>query len=414
MRGIIEGFYGTPWSWAERRSVSEALAAAGMDTYVYAPKDDPRHRERWREPYGDDFLDALAGLDQPGGLRTGFAVSPGLSIECGSAVDRADLLAKITQVTERGVTLVGLCLDDLPPSPGLGARHGELTAWLADALGDGVELFMVPTHYTGTSRTPYLDELDGRVPADVLIGWTGRLVVNDVITAGEAEGWSAALGGRRPLLWDNSPVNDALMAARLRAGPMRGRAPDLVARLGGYLANPMIQAAASLPALLSAAAWLRGADPMEAWVGAVGGQRVLAEGCDTDVPLVLGRRAVDGDPGASAELRAWLEVAAACDAGPWGDGVAPWVDQLRRESAVCLAALDALDAAGAERARKATLAIFLWSGARSLTVEVLGGRGGITAGLGQDGDGGWIADRSAVVPAASLTDLMVGELAARL
>ena len=318
MRGIIEGFYGPPWSWADRRRISETLAEAGMDTYVYAPKDDPRHRERWREHYDDAFLDDLSALAAPGALRVGFAVSPGLSIDVSSDADRAALLDKVTQVTRCGVSLVGLCLDDLPPAPGLGSRHGELTAWLAAALGPGVDLFMVPTHYTGCRRTPYLDELDRSVPGDVLVGWTGRLVVNQRITAADADAWSAALGGRRPLLWDNTPVNDALMASRLRVGPLRGRSPDLVGRIGGYLSNPMVQAVASIPALLSAAAWLRGDDPAAAWADAVGTQRVLAEGCDSEIPTMLGRRSLAGDPGATTELRAWLDAAATCEAGAWG------------------------------------------------------------------------------------------------
>ena len=74
MRGIIEGFYGEPWSWAEREAVCSELAAAGMDTYVYAPKDDPLHRSRWREPYGDEFLESLAGLVERTGLSVAFAV----------------------------------------------------------------------------------------------------------------------------------------------------------------------------------------------------------------------------------------------------------------------------------------------------------------------------------------------------
>jgi hyaluronoglucosaminidase len=84
VRGIIEGFYGPPWTWVDRRRVSETLAGAGMDTYVYAPKDDPLHRERWREPYDDGFLDELSDLGAPGGLRVGFAVSPGLTIDSAS------------------------------------------------------------------------------------------------------------------------------------------------------------------------------------------------------------------------------------------------------------------------------------------------------------------------------------------
>ena len=414
MRGIIEGFYGPPWSWDDRRRISEVLAGAGMDTYVYAPKNDPLHRHEWRQPYDDAFLDELGRLARPGGLRVGFAVSPGLSIDASSASDRSALLAKVHQATAVGVSLVVLCLDDLPPAPGLGAVHGELTAWLADAVGDGIELAVIPTHYTGCVRTPYLDELDARVPPGVAIGWTGRLVVNDEITTADAKAWSAAMGGRRPLLWDNTPVNDALMAGRLRAGPLRGREAGLVAHLAGYLANPMIQASASVPALLSAAAWLRGDDPWAVWADAVGPQRLLAEACDSDVPLELGRRTVAGDPGAGAELRAWLEAAASCEAGPWGDAVAPWVDQLHREARVCLSALDALEATDAERVRRGPEVVVSWWGVRTLAVEVLGGRGGITAGMGQDADSAWVADRSAYRPPASLCDLLVAEVAARL
>ena len=414
MRGIIEGFYGPPWSWDDRRHLSETLWAAGMDTYIYAPKDDPLHRERWREPYDDNFLDALGQLAAPGGLRVGYAISPGLSIDASNRGDRAALLAKISQATAAGVTLVALCMDDLPPAPGLGALHGDLTAWLDDALGDDVDLVMVPTHYTGCVRTPYLDELDARVPADVLIGWTGRLVVNSQISAEEAVAWSQAVGGRRPLLWDNTPVNDALMASRLRAGPLRGRDPGLVPLIGGYLANPRVQAAASLPALLSAAAWLRDDDPYEAWVEAVGEQRVLAEGCDSEVPIELGRQVMAGRHGAASELRRWLEEAADCRPGAWGDAVGPWVTQLHREARVCLAALDALEMSPEERPRKAAEVFVSWWGVRSLGVEVLGGRGGITAGMGQDAETEWVTDSSTYIAPASLTDLLVAEVAARL
>ncbi|MCB1015823.1 MAG: beta-N-acetylglucosaminidase domain-containing protein [Acidimicrobiales bacterium] len=51
IRGLIEGFYGRPWSWDERCAVARFVAERGMTHYVYAPKDDPRHRERWRDPY---------------------------------------------------------------------------------------------------------------------------------------------------------------------------------------------------------------------------------------------------------------------------------------------------------------------------------------------------------------------------
>jgi hypothetical protein len=308
------------------------------------------------------------------------------------------------------VSLVGLCLDDLPPEPGLGDRHGELTAWLAGSLDDGVDLFVVPTHYTGCDRTPYLDSLDRWVPSDVLIGWTGRLVANDVITTAEAEAWSAAMSGRLPLLWDNTPVNDALMASRLRAGPLRGRAPELVPRLGGYLANPMVQAMASIPALLSAAAWLRGEHPVASWRAALGDQWVLAEGCDTDVPLALGRLALAGTreprrscgPGsrrpqcANPVLGAtrWGRGSSSCSARP----------QCALPPSMLWSPMASNGLAGQPR-RSSCGPVRARSSSRCSAVGV---------GSPPDAEGVWIADGSAIVAPSSLTDLLVAGLAERL
>ena len=42
--GVIEGFYGPPWSDAERRTLLDWMARFGLGTWLYAPKDDPWHR----------------------------------------------------------------------------------------------------------------------------------------------------------------------------------------------------------------------------------------------------------------------------------------------------------------------------------------------------------------------------------
>src|SRR5262249_31697861 len=49
--GIVEGFFGPPWSMKHRARIFEFGAARGMNTYLYAPKDDPYHREKWQLPY---------------------------------------------------------------------------------------------------------------------------------------------------------------------------------------------------------------------------------------------------------------------------------------------------------------------------------------------------------------------------
>jgi hyaluronoglucosaminidase len=206
--GVIEGFYGPPWSWDLRLEVAEWCADRGMRDYVYAPKDDPKHRQEWRAPYDADELAGFERFSEAGRLDLGFAISPGLSIDCDSTQDRAELAAKVDQVVAVGARCVVLALDDIPFGGGpQGEAHARLTTWLREHLDDRAELALIPTEYVGVRSTPHLDALAEGVPADVPIGWTGRAVVNDSITVADAEARAAALGDRPPLLWDN-PVND--------------------------------------------------------------------------------------------------------------------------------------------------------------------------------------------------------------
>lgn len=62
IRGVVEGFYGEPWSHAERLDLIGFCGGQGLDTWVHAPKDDPYHRGLWREPYPDEELERLGEL----------------------------------------------------------------------------------------------------------------------------------------------------------------------------------------------------------------------------------------------------------------------------------------------------------------------------------------------------------------
>ena len=61
-RGIVEGFFGPPWSMSHRAALFEFGAKRGMNTYLYAPKDDPYHRERWQESYPESEWKELLQL----------------------------------------------------------------------------------------------------------------------------------------------------------------------------------------------------------------------------------------------------------------------------------------------------------------------------------------------------------------
>jgi hypothetical protein len=416
--GIIEGFYGRPWSWDERAEVMRACHGWSMTHYVYAPKDDPKHRERWREPYGSETLDGFARLASEGTLRVGFGISPGLSIDCSSADDRAALAAKVDQVLATGIDLVVLALDDIPfGGEAQGVAHARLTTWLHDHLSGRAALLLVPTEYVGTASTPYLDALADAVPYDIPIAWTGTFVVNDSIAAADARRRTEALAGRRPLVWDNFPVNDALMSPSLHMGPLWGRDADLADECSGYLANPMVQPHASLLPLASIAGWLRGDDPISAWLAEADerGWRTFAEACDGSVPMALVQDAIEWLDDAEAALRLeplhlWLEAAATCEAPGLEDEAAAWLEQVHAEARVGLDALRLIDMASEDKFTRgiehAFALGFTWRGVRAGAVSAMGPRFGLAPVLGQRPDGRWTFEASSLVEDRNAIDAL--------
>jgi hyaluronoglucosaminidase len=402
---VIEGFYGRPWSWDARLEVATWCADRGMTDYVYAPKDDPKHRDRWRDPYDPAELAQFERFAGAGALRLGFAISPGLSMDYDDGDDRAALAAKVDQVVTVGAGLVVLALDDIPFGGGpQGEAHARLTTWLHEHLAGRAGLVLVPTEYVGTRPSPQLEALAAGVPPEVPIAWTGRAVVNDEITVADAEARAASLGGRPPLLWDNYPVNDALMGDRLFVGPLRGREPGLPDACAGYLANPMEQARASLLPLASIAGFLRGEDPATVWreTAADLGWLAFATACDTDAAheAVAAVAAGDADP-----ARRLFTEAAACTAPGLEEEAGPWLTQVHRDARLALQALDVLDG---ERAIDTVLGMAArWQASRRATVTVFGPRCSIRPVLGQAEDGSWRVERAAIQDDQNAIDALV-------
>lgn len=428
VRGVIEGFYGPPWTLGARLALIDFIAERGMNAYVYAPKSDPKHRNRWREPYDEHeagHFHRLAERATGGGVRLGFAISPGLDIDYTSAADRTALLTKLLRLLDAGVDWFVLALDDIPPRPGLAADQAGLATWLLDVLrsrSGGAGLALVPTEYVGVQPTPYLRALAERLPSEIDdVMWTGPTVCSPTIDADQAQRWADALGGRRPLLWDNYPVNDGTMEKALHLGPYRGRPPELSDELAGVLCNPMIQPYASRVALATAADYLAdpaGYDPAESWsraIADVGGPRAAALGavaaaCE-DSPLrppekLLAHRLVDalaagaGDADAVAAARDHF-TAVKKSAKAWADSpddplageLEPWLMQGRAESAAALAALGLLEhLALAEPDADAALLhafaiVFAWNAARAGDKTVFGPRFAVYPAVVQLADG---------------------------
>lgn len=407
--GILEGFYGPPWSWEDRAAVMTRCVPAGLPWYVWAPKSDSLHRRRWREPFTEGHLDGFRQLLNVDGLRLGVAISPGLDLgEIGADADA--LAAKLGSVIDLGATLVMIAFDDLEPAMTTGARHAALICALMERLDfTALHLIVVPTHYATTSSTTYLTELSDGLPPDVMIGWTGASVVNDTISAGEAEAFADAVDSRPLALWDNYPVNDAVLADRLFLLPLSGRDPLLSEFCGAYFANVGVQPWSSLPALMSVGAWVttgRAEVPWDELDDPVN-LTILAQACDGRELYRLARRAVDDDD--TDDLWWWLErIENLVIDGPCGVEAAEWIDQAKVEAGLSLTALDLLERdRGDPEAMKLIFDVFRqWPIVRRRPKSVLGSRFTLALRAHIDDGGNWCLGPNVVNEDRNVTDLL--------
>src|SRR5947207_2211232 len=95
--GVAEGFYGRPWSAPQRRQLFIWMRSWGMTTYLFAPKDDLKHRALWRAPYMESEAGRLQELIREcrsQGLQFIYAIAPGLDITHSNGKDTAALRRK--------------------------------------------------------------------------------------------------------------------------------------------------------------------------------------------------------------------------------------------------------------------------------------------------------------------------------
>ena len=322
---MIEGFYGPPWTHAERLDLLRFCGRHGLNTWVHAPKDEPYHRKLWREPYRDEELERLeelAAVAASEGVELAWAVAPGLSVCYSDERELAALVAKCEQVRGAGVGRIQLLWDDIEPEfrcPGdrdryggevspMAAAHAELSnRFLREQPGSG-PLVICPMGYAGVGPTPYRETLARLLDPEIVVYWTGPDVVPQAITREELDSAADAFD-HELLLWDNYPVND-FDPGRLFLGPLLGRDPRLLGgRLAGMVANGMVQAVPSKLALATVADFAR--DPA-AYDAAASYERALREHGE-EVVAALCLLAPDPAPAevaAPADVRALIEALA--------------------------------------------------------------------------------------------------------
>ncbi len=384
--GAVEGYYGEPLAHVARAELVEWLGAQGYNCYGYAPKHDPYHRDRWREPYPDDELAQFAELVQVGarsGAELAMGLSPGLDWREG---DEAMLIAKLARFRELGVSVLAVAFDDVPPGGAeLGRTHGRAVAAAIEALADPeVRWFTCPTDYATPVVTPYLRAFADALPDEVGIMWTGPSIVSPRVTAGDVRAFAEELG-RKPLFAENYPVNDGGMEGVLHLGPYPDRSPALVEETVGVFCNFMRHPLASRVGLAAAARfWLDPTrDRIEAWrevVAAHPGLEPLAlascmwVGATEPAPeLVEWVDAAIATLGADTRLRDHLQAGCRDGLDPaLAAELEPWLDQWDRQSHAMQFALQALPHGDKRPASIAFAVQALWRRARERSEELFG------------------------------------------
>ena len=295
--GLIEGFHGRPWSHQERLKMINFAGKMSLKMYVFAPKNDLKHRIDWRSPYNAQELAQFKELiDTAKSAKVNFAygISPGLSITYSSDADFKTVADKMRSLYDQGARHFNIMFDDtlnlnydlntqdglnvIDKSaknndgtvryPNLGAAHLEfvnrLQVWL-EALDPNIKLFFTPAIYTCATLTPgspiahkgaesYLRSVKN-INQKVDFFWTGNRIVSEKLLSKDAGHWKTLLG-RPPVIWYNYPVNDWVPDHKLQLEPFESLSFDLANYTKGILANGMIEPEASQIPLYTFARYL--------------------------------------------------------------------------------------------------------------------------------------------------------------
>ncbi|HUH13881.1 MAG TPA: beta-N-acetylglucosaminidase domain-containing protein [Longimicrobiales bacterium] len=270
--GIIEGFYGKPWTWRERRDTVAFLAPHGYRFYLYAPKADPWLRRRWREPHPSEVAEPLAALAaacREVGVRFGVGVSPyEIFHQPFDDATRRTLADKLAYLDGLGIDDLAILFDDMRGDrPDLAERQAEIVAFALERTAAS-RVIVCPSYYTddpvldrvfGARPPGYLERLGELLDPAIEVFWTGEEVVSRAFSPGHLSRVTEQLR-RRPFLWDNYPVNDGQrMSQYLHLRGFTGRPQEMADLIAGHGVNPALQPTLTrIPALTLVDSYQRG------------------------------------------------------------------------------------------------------------------------------------------------------------
>uniref|UniRef100_A0A4W6CFS6 Protein O-GlcNAcase n=1 Tax=Lates calcarifer TaxID=8187 RepID=A0A4W6CFS6_LATCA len=188
--GVVEGFYGRPWTMEQRKELFRRQQKWGLNTYLYAPKDDYKHRMFWRELYSveeAEQLMTLIGAAKEHGIEFIYAISPGLDITFSNQKEVSALKRKLDQVSHFGCKSFALLFDDIDHNmcpadkevfSSFAHAQVSITNEIYQYLGEPETFLFCPTEYCGTfcypsvSQSPYLHTVGEKLLPGIDVLWT--------------------------------------------------------------------------------------------------------------------------------------------------------------------------------------------------------------------------------------------------
>jgi len=251
--GLIEGYYGRPWSWRERGETIAFLAEHGYRFFIYAPKADPYLRRRWREDHPAEMALELEGLARRCaklGVRFGVGLSPFEIYRDFDASAKAALGRKLAALDDIGVQYLAILFDDMRGDlPRLAQTQASILGWIAKRTR-AARLVVCPTYYSddpvldqffGARPDRYLEDFGAALDPAIDVFWTGSEVCSREFQPGSLDRVAQQLR-RKPVLWDNYPVNDGPMMSRhLHLRGFTGRPASIAQRISAHAVNPALQ-----------------------------------------------------------------------------------------------------------------------------------------------------------------------------
>ena len=271
-RGVVEGFYGTPWSHQARLSQLKFYGKNKMNTYIYGPKDDPYHSApNWRLPYPEKEavqLQELVAVANSNEVDFVWAIHPGQDIKWNQQ-DRDILLAKFEKMYQLGVRSFAVFFDDISGEGTNPQKQAELLNYIDENFvqtkPDVTPLIMCPTEYNKSWSNPkgnYLTTLGEKLNPSIQIMWTGDRVISDITRDGIS--WINERIKRPAYIWWNFPVSD-YVRDHLLLGPVYGNDTTISGQMSGFVTNPMEHAEASKIAIYSVASYAWNPTKYDTW-----------------------------------------------------------------------------------------------------------------------------------------------------